>query len=271
MEINCKSLTRALLQKLEKRVEKRLKKTPCLAIVQVGADPASTSYIRTKKKAACRVGIAVKHEKFPVQTSSKIIEKIIEKYNKNPRVQAVIVQLPLPQNLNADRLISHIKPLKEVDGFQAHSPYTPPVVCAVLKILQAIKSLKDKKNPENILILGRGKTGGGPIIKTLKKKGFSFNVIHSQTKNPDRIIKKADIVISCVGKAKIIHKKNIKKGAVLISVGIYKGEEGLLHGDYEEEEIKEKASLYTPTPGSIGPLTVACLLKNVVSAAEKQT
>lgn len=265
MKIEGKKLAEKILKELKNRVGERRNK-PALAILQIGDLPESNAYIKQKKNAAEKIGIKVIHNQFPANVPESVIISRVEEYNKNDKITGIILQLPLPPSLNPETIIAHINPAKDVDGFLENSLYTPPVACAVLTVLTEIcqqssfEFLKKKK----IAIIGRGKTGGQPIMQELKKKAIPFQSIHSQTKNPEKILKQADIIISCVGKPGILRADKIKNKAILISVGIHKNKDGKLQGDYNEEEIKDKAAFYTPTPGGIGPLTVACLLKNVI-------
>jgi methylenetetrahydrofolate dehydrogenase (NADP+)/methenyltetrahydrofolate cyclohydrolase len=161
---------------------------------------------------------------------------------------------------------------KDVDGFLPNSPFNVPVALSVGEILQSVdpnfpQSAKDKK----IVVIGRGETAGGPIYQYLVKVGLSPEVVHSKTTNPDEIIKNADIVISCVGKKDVITAANTKPGATLVSVGIWRDENGKLHGDYDVSAIASIAQHYTPTPGGVGPVNVACLMQNLIAAATTVT
>lgn len=264
MRIDGKKLAQKTLNSLKIKIDSG-KIQPALAIVQVGDNPASNSYILSKKRAADSVGIKVIHKKLPKKSSTKKVIDRVEEYNKNPKVNGIIVQLPLPGKLNTDKILNSISPKKDIDGFLPNSPFIPPVASAVLTILRYIK--QKTPSPGNFVLIGRGRTGGAPILKTFKKLKTPITLVHSKTPNPSLILRKADIIISCVGKPNIITADKIKKGAILIGVGIHRGKDGKLRGDYDEGDIKEKAAYYTPTPGGVGPLTVACLIKNVVKAA----
>lgn len=197
---------------------------------------------------------------------------------------------------------------KDIDAFRKDSSFPMPIVCAVLTILEnvyekgvarlegfptartevvaericegALAGGKVGTGPrqttfnswlkkKSIVIIGKGATGGRPIIKTFRKMGIEPNVIDSKTKNPEDIKKNADIIISAVGKLDVVKKEEIKKGVILLSIGLHKEKDGKLHGDYEEEEIKDIAGFYTPTPGGVGPVNVACLLENLIKASAK--
>ena len=224
--------------------------TPTLAVIQVGDDEASSIYINQKKKAAQRIGANLVHIKFPLNISIAKINKTITQYNNDSSIHGVIVQRPLPPHI---KMIQIILMKKDVDGFLPHSPYPPPVAAAVMTILNEIHVTSG-----NCAVIGRGETAGGPIAETLRKKGWTVTVVHSNTKNPSEIIKKARIVISCVGKGKVITRDMVHKDTILIGVG---------RGDYDEDEIKDIVAYYTPTPGGVGPINVACLMQNLVKAS----
>lgn len=247
---------------------------PTLAIILVGNDLPSKVYVGRKKKRGEALGIKVYVNKNPANISEQKLFTIIKNYNNDPNIHGIIVQLPLPHSLSEEKIINTISKEKDVDGFLENSPFANPLSKAVEYVLNTIKShnlplrewLKDKK----IVVVGRGRTAGEPIYKSLSKMSKNIVQLTSKSENPDQKIKEADIIITCVGKKNIINKKNLKKGAVLIGTGLHK-ENGKLKGDYCEAEIKEIASYYTPTPEGMGPVNVACLLENVVKAFLKFT
>lgn len=270
MKIDGKALAGKILSDLRLTVVKlkKMEVTPTLAVIQVGDDPGSTAYIRQKQKAAEQIGAKLIHNHLPLAISNQQLQNIIEQYNNDPGIHGLIVQRPLPKALRAE----HIRLSKDVDGFLTNSPYPVPVASAVLAILEQLTGpgpVKKQGQAPSVVVLGRGETAGKPIADALIKRGYDVSIIHSQTPNPDEIIKTADIVISCVGRLNVVRRHNIKKGAILISVGLSRDNEGKLHGDYEEDEIKDIASSYTPTPGGVGPVNVAALMTNLVAAASK--
>jgi methylenetetrahydrofolate dehydrogenase (NADP+)/methenyltetrahydrofolate cyclohydrolase len=161
-----------------------------------------------------------------------------------------------------------VDPKKDIDGFVTNSPFDVPIVKAVTDILEYIhpKRLINWLQKQNIVIIGRGETAGKPIAAAFARHQCATSIIHSQTSNPSEIMKQADIIISCVGKEKIVAPSAIKPGVILISVGLTRGIDGKLHGDYEEDDVKNIASFYTPTPGGVGPLNIASLMQNLVKA-----
>lgn len=249
--------------------------TPTLAVIQVGDDPGSTAYIRQKQKTAESIGAKMILSHQPPVVSYQQLKKIIEGYNDDQSVHGVILQRPLPVHLAAasTSLCQLILPKKDVDGFVPDSPYPVPVASAVFKIIQyafsELRITNYERTKKHIVILGRGDTAGKPIADLLIKQGCIVSVVHSQTPNPDAITKTADIIVSCVGKPNVVRRDTIKKGAILLSVGITRGSDGKLHGDYEEDQIKEFTSFYTPTPGGVGPVNVAVLMENLLQAAMK--
>ena len=236
---------------------------PKLAIVQIGNNPESNSYVRAKKRIAEKLGIFIEHIQIKKDVSTKNLIQQVQKLGKDKIIHGVIVQLPLSEGLDTKQIITAVPISKDVDGFSNTSSFTPPVAGAVLEVLKATRSkLKEK----NIVVIGRGITGGDMIIRTFNKLKIPHLVVHSQTEKPKKILKKADIIICAVGKPGTIQATDLKKGVILISVGISKDKDGL-KGDYDSKDVEGIASYYTPTPGGIGPLTVHFLMHNVYEAA----
>lgn len=332
MKINGKIISDNLLEELKKAVD-RLNNygvTPKLAVILVGDNPASTSYIKQKQKAAERIGAklelrqlvpSTKAQNRQVSICQRELLRLINEFNRNPKIHGIIVQRPIPQEVGDCReILDSILPEKDVDGFVPNSMFEAPVANAALKMLHEICPLdkgfdRTRANiptacestadsifiswlrSKSIVIIGRGETAGKPIADYLKRF-FATSIIdvaiksngsttfqkkrrdnqhcttlevNSKTKSPDKIIQQGDIVISCVGKSRVVKPDFVKPGAILISVGIWRDESGKLHGDYEEDEIKDIASFYTSTPGGVGPVNVACLMANLVEAARSYT
>jgi len=244
----------------------RLGIQPKLAIVQIGTNPESDSYIGAKKRSAQKLGIRVKHIRIKDKISTQKLIDRIQTLGEDKTIDGVIVQLPIPKKLDTRKIIAAVPFTKDVDGFCANSQFIPPVAAAVLELLKVIgedKNISDK----NVVVLGRGITGGDTVIRTFNKLHISHSVIHSQTEHPDKILREADIVISAVGKPGVIKSNQLKKGVILINIGMTKTEAGFV-GDYDEDDIKKMASYYTSTPGGIGPLTVHFLMMNVYEAVK---
>ena len=291
MKIDGKAIANQILSELTLEISRLKDKgiIPTLAVILVGDNPASLTYIRQKQKAAEQIGARVVLSAEGLTCSNSQLRELIEKYNNDPSVQGLIIQRPLPKNLGvvSDVLLT-VKPDKDVDGFLPHSPFVSPVAMAVGEILQNIhyqisgrKYQNDYIETDNnfwfwlrtkkIVILGRGETAGKPIAAYLTNKQCATSIIHSQTPGPQELIRGADIIISCVGKQGVITKNIIQSGSILISVGIWRDSNAKLHGDYKEDDICEVASYFTPTPGGVGPVNVARLMKNLVLACSRQS
>lgn len=280
MKIDGKVIADKILEDLTHKVNLLKEKgiVPTLAVILIGDNPASLSYIKQKQKAAERIGATLVVNSQESTVTSQQLQNLIEQYNNNPSIHGIIVQRPLPKKSPIDiSILNIVDPIKDVDGFIPNSPFTVPVAAVVQKILHLMYSKLDTLDQfdqfeswvrtQKIAIIGRGETAGKPIADYLVKQNCTTLVIHSQTPRPQELIHNADIVISCVGKNRVVTKDMIKPGSVLVSVGIWRDREGKLHGDYEEEEIKDVASFYTPTPGGVGPVNVACLMQNLIEAA----
>jgi len=270
MKIDGKVVAERILEKLKKSLSKS-GLHPTLAVILVGENPASISYIKQKQKAADFIGAKIIIKNLPENTTTENLLKIIGETNKNRQVHGLIVQLPLPTHLDPEKILTYIATEKDVDGFTPSSPFTPPVAIAVLKILDEIRKTPYpfSLTSSRFLVIGRGMTAGRPIAKTLKKLGYKTSIAHNKTRDKRLMIKNADIIISCVGKANIVKAEMLKPGAIVIGVGIHRTAEGKLAGDFNEEEIAKVVSFYTPTPGGIGPINVACLMENLVKATNK--
>lgn len=266
MKIDGKEIAQKILQELKIKVKKLQEKNiiPHLVIVLVGDDPASLAYINQKKLKAEQIGVKTTIYRLPPSSANSVFQ-LLNDLNHLTTVNGIIVQRPVPQDIDIERLDKAIDPIKDVDGFHFKSKFQPPISLVVFTILENINVSPVGKN---VVVLGKGETGGQPIIKTLRKMGINPTVIDSKTKNPEILIKNADIIISAVGKPNIVKPNMIKKGVVLISIGLHKGTDKKLHGDYEEPEIKNIASFYTPTPGGVGPINVAMLLRNLLISCE---
>lgn len=279
MKIDGREIANRTFADLKKRVIKLKKKRIIshLAIILIGNDPASVAYVNQKQIKGKKIGAKINIHKLPSSVSTNSTLSLLNDLNHLTSVHGIIVQQPLPSQINLKEITLAIDPKKDVDGFHPNSKFQSPIAIAVLKILEEIHErlildqgstlIKWLKNKQ-ITILGKGETGGKPIIITLKKLGVQPLIIDSKTKNPSSVTKKADIIISAVGRPNVIKQEMIKKNSILISIGLSKGKDGKLHGDYDEEKIKNIASFYTPTPGGVGPVNVAMLLANLVIAAE---
>ena len=300
MKLNGTTIASRIYENLEKRVSQLQRKgiQPFLNVLLVGEDPASESYVHQKKKRGEEIGATVDVLVFPTNVSERELVIRIKELNRNPKVHGIIVQRPLPIHIDEQVIDEAVLPEKDVDGFQSESPYQEPIAQSVDVLLkEALKEIAAKPQHQdqislniqdyaglhdyiereykawiqqkNIVVIGKGKTGGTPIINYFKGLNVAPTIIDSKTANPSDITKKADIIISTVGKPNVVTKDMIKKGVILIAIGMYKGEDGKLHGDYNEEEVEGIAEVYTGVPGGVGPVNVAMLLSNLIDAAEK--
>ncbi|MBI4097613.1 MAG: bifunctional 5,10-methylenetetrahydrofolate dehydrogenase/5,10-methenyltetrahydrofolate cyclohydrolase [Candidatus Levybacteria bacterium] len=279
MKIDGRIISSEILLKLSKRVSKLKKKgiTPTMAIILMGDNEASKIYVRQKGIKAQEIGAKVKVYPVTNQTSSNDLEELVKKLDKNSRVHGVIIQRPAAPNIDANALTELISGVKEIDGFGNHSKYPVPVAKASLILIEnAFEQINSKSTflnwlkKQKIVIIGKGETAGHPILEFLNKRGLRPYVIDSKTPSKEKLLKEADIIITAVGKT-ILSSKQIKKGVILVGVGLYSDQKGKLKGDYDNLDVENVASFYSPTPGGVGPVNVACLLENLVKAAENSS
>ena len=268
----------ALLHDIEQQVTRLIKKhiIPHLVIILIGKDPASLVYVSQKQQKAEHIGIKTTLIQLPESTTEESLIRTIKAYNTDRTVHGIIVQRPLSPHIHSTAVTAAISPIKDIDAFHLKSPYYSPIVGAVLKIFEEVQRAQNNKQSvtdwlqeKKVVVIGKGETGGGPIIQYLKNMPIDISVIDSKTIEVKRLLQQADIIISAVGKPNVIAPESIKKGVLLISIGLYKDSLGKLHGDYEKDQIKNIASFYTPTPKGIGPINVAMLLKNLLLATNK--
>jgi len=247
---------------------------PCLAVIQIGDDPASNTYIKAKEKACNETGIYFKHIKFTEKAKEiEVINKILE-LNNDEYVHGILLQLPLPEGFNADKLINYIARNKDVDGLtdinlgKLFNNKNGMISCTPQGIMELLKKEEVDVSGKNVTIIGRSNLVGKPLIGLLLNKDATVTICHSKTNNLKEHTINADILIVAVGKKHFITKDMIKENAVVIDVGINKID-GKLYGDVDFENVKEKASKITPVPGGVGPMTVAMLMNNVNKAYKK--
>ena len=259
--------------RLKSQVEK-MRRQPALAVVYVGDDPASLSYIKAKEKAAKEIGIDFLFCKLPVRVSEKKVLNLIQELNQNNDVSGIIVQLPLPAHLPKKEILNAIVLEKDVDvlsdesrkKFEKGEPaFIPPPAGAVLEFLKIAKKPLEKST---VVVVGRGMLVGEPVAMLLKQRAKKLIICDRKTKDLSIETKKADILISAVGKPNLIKKEMVKKEAVVIDAGTAKYK-GKIVGDVDFEAVAPKVSYITPVPGGVGPVTVAMLLANAVKAAKK--
>lgn len=261
-------------------------KIPTLAVVLVGEDPASQVYVKTKTKMAKEIGMNVEDHFLETTVSESELLDVIKKLNSNEEVNGILVQLPLPDSIDSRVIIDSIDPAKDADGFHAinvgrnsiggdllNKTFTPctPLGC-YLMLKQHIPDLKGM----HAVIIGRSNIVGKPMAQLLLEESCTVSIVHSKTKNIEEITRQGDIVVAAVGRPLMVKKEWIKPGAVVIDVGINRVDntenpgKTKLVGDVDYEDVIEVASAITPVPGGVGPMTIACLLKNTVDAANRQ-
>lgn len=272
-KIDGRKLAHDLLSTLKADVSKlnKQKIIPALAVIEIGSDLSSKSYVKQKIKAAKEIGAKIVCYNLSTKTNFEQIAHLVTSLNSDKKISGIIIQRPNPPHLSSSSLNKLIDPKKDVDGFLEKSPFDPPVALAVIYVLKHVyqsEKISTLLKRKKIVLIGRGETAGKPIAKLLCKERLRFINIHSKAENSEEFKKEADIIISAVGKKNILTSENIKSGAVLIGVGIHR-ENNQICGDYDQAEIENKALYFTPTPGGIGPLNVAFLIKNVVEAAIK--
>ena len=266
--MNGKELAQKVREKLKLEV-KSLKRTPGLTVVLVGENPASLIYVKNKVKYANEIGIKSEVVKFPDDVSEKKLLSFIERLNKSKKVNGILVQLPLPKHIDEFKIVNSIKPEKDVDGFTVYnkgllSLGKPEIVaCTPLGIMKMFEAYNVKISGKVAVVVGRSNIVGKPMAQLLLNNDATVIQCHSKTKNLAEITSKADILISAVGKKKLITGKHVKDGAVVVDVAMVRDEKNKRWlGDVDFEAVSKKASLITPVPGGVGPMTIAMLLKN---------
>lgn len=267
MKLDGKQLASELLSRLKQQVDdlKLRGVIPSLAVVLIGNDESSLMYIKQKKLKAEEIGAETIVHTFAPNVSREEIETLVKKLDADPKIHGIIIQRPAPENLKVDEIEEFISPSKEVDGFGERPLYPVPVAEAVYRLIKkplGNQSIENKK----VTVLGKGQTAGMPIINYLRQKGIEPTIIDSKTLDPQNIIRNSDIVISAVGAENLVNPKIMKKDSILIGVGLHKNDEGKLRGDFSNEEAEDAGIYYSPTPGGVGPLNVACLMENLVNA-----
>ena len=277
MTVDGKQISQRILDNLKIKVGKLKKRgiTPHLHIITLTTDSASQAYVSQKEKKGKEIGAKITVENLSPNTKTDELLAKIEKLNNKSSIHGIIIQRPFSPKIEEKKVAEAINPKKDVDGFHIYSDFSPPVGLSVIKILEDVYNLEEENlnfdgwlKSKKISVVGRGVTAGRPIAKTFERIGISPQVITSANENRKEILKKSDIVICAVGKPNVIKKDELKNGVILIGVGMFKDANGRFQSDYDEEEIRNIASFYTPTPGGVGPVNVAMLLSNLVKAAE---
>ena len=245
----------------------------CLAVIQVGNDPASTVYVGNKKKACEYCGIRSESYELAEDTSEDDLIALIDRLNADPAVNGILVQLPLPSHINEDRVIMAIDPAKDVDGFSVSSVGALCIgrkgyrSCTPAGIIELLKRSNIDIAGKECVVIGRSNIVGKPMALMMLQENATVTIAHSRTKELPSVTKRADILIVAVGKPKMIRAEYVKEGAVVIDVGIHRDENNKLCGDVDFDDVAPKCSYITPVPGGVGPMTIAMLMHNCVEGA----
>lgn len=243
-----------------------------LAVIQVGEDPASSVYVRNKKKACEYIGIQSVSYEIPEDSTQEELLALVEKCNKDPEINGILVQLPLPGHMDEDAVIHAIDPKKDVDGFHpvsvgnlviGNDGFLP---CTPAGIIELLRRSGVEIGGKECVVVGRSNIVGKPMSLLLLRENGTVTVCHSRTRNLREVCSRADILVVAVGKPKFIDASYVKEGAVIIDVGIHRNEHNKLCGDVDFDAVKEKTSAITPVPGGVGPMTIAMLMKNCVQS-----
>lgn len=272
--IDGKKIAAQIKEEVKQKTEelKAQGRTVCLAVIQVGDDPASSVYVRNKKKACAYVGIESLSYELPETVTQEELLSLVERLNADDKVNGILVQLPLPEHIDEDQIIRAISSKKDVDGFHPENVgrlcigEEGFISCTPAGIIELLKRSGIRIDGRECVIVGRSNIVGKPMALLLLRENGTVTVTHSHTKDLREITKRADILIVAVGKPEFITADYIKEGAVVIDVGIHRDAENHLCGDVLYEDVKEKAAAITPVPGGVGPMTIAMLMSNCVSA-----
>lgn len=282
--INGKKIAQEIREEIKKKVENLSQKgiRPGLATVLIGEDPASQVYVRNKIKACEQAGIASEYHNLPADISEKKLLDLIDRLNANNRIHGILVQLPLPSGINPEKIVCAIKPEKDVDCFH---PYNTGIFfskkswgemekenlflpCTPHGIIKLLHRSSVAINGAQAVIVGRSNIVGKPLSLMLMANNATVTVCHSRTRNIAAVCSQADILVAAIGKAGFVTEDMVKDKAVVIDVGVNRTPQGL-KGDVDFDAVKDKASLITPVPGGVGPMTITMLLANTVRAAER--
>ena len=284
IKLDGKKLSLEIQERLSENISEgiqEIKRAPSLAVIRIGDDPASGVYVKNKEKACANVGIKSLIYHLKEKISNEEVEQLIEKLNVNINIDGILLQLPLPQELNAQKLISHISPSKDVDGL--HETNIGKLIkgepglrsCTPSGIINLLNSQKIKIEGKRIVVVGRSLLVGKPISNMMLNLNGTVTIAHSKTKNLKDICLQADILVVAAGKPRFIDSSFIKEGAVVIDVGIHRlkssnNNMSQLCGDVIMEDVISKVHAYTPVPGGVGPMTVTMLLVNTIFSWQKR-
>ena len=275
--INGAELAKKIRLNLKEEVEELKKNNinPKLAVIMVGNDSASKVYVRNKSKACEEVGIEYEEFLLDENITNDELLNLIHTLNERKDINGILLQSPIPKHLDINKAFNEIIYTKDVDGFNPINVGKLAIgedcfiSCTPYGVVKMLEEYNIETEGKNVVIIGRSNIVGKPLIQCMLRKNATVTVCHSKTQNIKEITKNADILIAALGKSKFVTADMVKDGAVIIDVGINRGEDGKLVGDVDFENVKEKASYITPVPGGVGPMTIAMLMNNVVKAAKQ--
>jgi len=265
---------RADLKKKVAELKSNYNAVPGLTVVLVGEDSPSKIYVKNKEKFAKEVGMNSEVIRYPENVEEKVLLNKIKELNNNDKVSGILVQLPLPKHIDKRKVVETILPSKDVDGFHPmnvgnlSSGYDSNIPCTPLGCYLLLKTVEKNLNGKHAVVIGRSNLNGKPMTQLLLKENCTVTITHSKTRDLKAECSRADIVIAAVGRPKLVKGDWIKKGAIVIDVGINKTDSGLV-GDVDFDEVSKVAKAITPVPGGVGPMTIACLLNNTVECFKK--
>ena len=275
--IDGKKEAASLRLKLKEEVDELKKKfngVPGLTVILIGELAPSQIYVRNKEKSAKEVGLNSDVIKYPEDVDEKTVLKKIKDLNENKSISGILVQLPLPKHIDKKKIIDTIIPIKDVDGFHPvnvgnlSSGYESSIPCTPLGCYLLLKKVEPNLSGKKALIIGRSNLNGKPMAQLLLKENCTVTITHSKTKNLKSECLEADIIIAAVGIPKLVKGDWVKKDSIIIDVGINKTDKGIV-GDVDFEEVSKKAKALTPVPGGVGPMTIACLIKNTIDCFKR--
>ena len=276
--IDGKAVSKAVKEQVKKECDELKAKgiTPGLAVIIVGDDSASQVYVKNKEKACEACGFYIKKYALPADTTQEELNNLVKELNNDDRINGILCQLPLPSHLDDKEVINLIDPIKDVDAF--HPVNVGAIMigdynflpCTPAGIMELIHSTGIEISGKKAVVMGRSNIVGKPMSMLLLHEDATVEITHSKTKNLPDITKEADILVAAIGKAKFVTADMVKDGAVVIDVGMDRDENGKLCGDVDIESVKDKCSYITPVPGGVGPMTIAMLMKNTLTAAKLQ-
>lgn len=276
--IDGKALAAKMQAELKVKVDKlkEADNVPGLVVILVGEDPASQIYVRNKARQATAIGLNSSVVRLPETVSEQELLDLIEQYNQSEQWHGILVQLPLPEHISEEKVLLAIDPEKDVDGFHpmnmgrlwSGNPLMIPSTPA--GIMEMFREYNVELSGKRAVVIGRSNIVGKPMAQLLMMADATVTIAHSKTENLRELTKEADILVVAIGRDRMIKAEDVKKGAVVIDVGMNRDEDGKLHGDVDFDEVKDVASLITPVPGGVGPMTITMLMEQTVRAASRK-